>query len=222
MSESTLPILSPLEARVLGVLIEKQLTTPDYYPLTINALVAGCNQKTSRHPVMNVTDAQVQTTLDTLKRPTLVIDSYGASGRVMRYAHNVPKVLNIGQAMTALLAVLILRGPQTAAELRGNCERLHQFADLSSVEAYMEDMARRSAGALAAKLPRQPGSREHRWAHLVSGPVASESVAAHAVDSPEEEEDLAALRNEVAQLRTEVAELRAQVEQLRSPRAPDA
>jgi uncharacterized protein YceH (UPF0502 family) len=221
MSESTLPVLSPLEARVLGVLIEKQLTTPDYYPLTLNALVAGCNQRSSRNPVMNVTETQVQATLDALKRPTLIIDSYGASGRVMRYAHNVPKVLNIGQAMTALLAALILRGPQTAAELRGNCERFYQFADLSSVEAYLEDMARRSAGALAVKLPRQPGSREHRWAHLLSGPVASESVAVPAADAPPDE-DLAALRSEVAQLRNEVAELRALVEQLRSAQPPNA
>jgi len=221
MSESMLPTLSPIEARVLGVLIEKQLTTPDYYPLTLNALVAGCNQKSSRHPVMSLTEAQVQATLDALKRPTLVIDSYGASGRVMRYAHNVPKVLNIGQAMTALLAVLVLRGPQTAAELRGNCERFYQFADLSSVEAYLEDMARRSAGALAVKLPRQPGSREHRWAHLLSGPVASESVATHAADNPPDD-DFAALRSEVAQLRNEVAELRALIEQVRSADVPDA
>jgi len=221
MSEPTLPILSPLEARVLGVLVEKQLTTPDYYPLTLNALVAGCNQKSSRHPVMSVTEAQVQATLDALKRPTLVIDSYGASGRVMRYAHNVPKVLNLGQAMTALLAALILRGPQTAAELRGNCERLHQFADLSSVEAYLEDMERRSAGALAVKLPKQPGSREHRWAHLLNGPVAGESISVQVAEETASD-DVAALKAEVAQLRHEVAELRALVEHLQSGRLPEA
>src|SRR5262245_12269027 len=119
MTEPNLPSLSALEARVLGVLIEKQLTTPDYYPLTLNALLAGCNQKTSRHPVMSLTEAEVQAALDALKRRTLVIDSYGASGRVMRYAHNLPKVLDIGQAITALLAALMLRGAQTAAELRG-------------------------------------------------------------------------------------------------------
>jgi hypothetical protein len=195
------------------VLIEKQLTTPDYYPLTLNALVAGCNQKSSRQPAMNVGEREVQDALDALKRQTLVIDSYGASGRVMRYAHNAPKVLNIGQAMTALLGVLILRGAQTAAELRGNCDRMYQFADLSSVEAYLEDMASRSAGALALKLPKQPGSREHRWTHLLSGSVAIESVAAP-VSEDAAGNELSALRAQVAQLSDEVAELRGLVAQL--------
>ena len=221
MKEATLPNLSALEARVLCVLVEKQLTTPDYYPLTVNALVAGCSQKSSRDPVMSVTESQVQAALDALKRQTLVIDSYGASGRVMRYAHNLPKVLNIGQAMTALLAMLVLRGPQTAAELRAHCERLYQFADLSSVEAYLEDMARRSAGALAVKLPRQPGSRESRWAHLLSGPVQSGDITAQAVESPAADE-LSALRSEVARLREEVAELRTMVESLHTPPAEQA
>jgi uncharacterized protein YceH (UPF0502 family) len=213
MSESALPVLAPLEARVLAVLIEKQLTTPDYYPLTLNALVAGCNQKSSRHPVMNVGEREVQAALESLKRQTLVIESYGASGRVMRYAHNAPKVLNIGQAMTALLGVLILRGPQTAAELRGNSDRMYQFADLSSVEAYLEDMANRSAGALALKLPKQPGSREHRWTHLLSGAVANDGIAAPPADEAAGNE-LSALRAQVAQLSDEVAELRGLVAQL--------
>jgi len=103
MPPSALPSLSLLETRVLGVLVEKQLTTPDNYPLTLNSLVSGCNQKTSRHPLLNAGEGEVQMALDALKRYTLVIDSYGASGRVMRYAHNLPKVLNLGQAMTALL-----------------------------------------------------------------------------------------------------------------------
>jgi hypothetical protein len=216
MSEITLPTLSAVEARVLCVLVEKQLTTPDYYPLTVNALVAGCNQKSSRDPVISVSEAQVQAALDSLKRQTLVIDSYGASGRVMRYAHNLPKVLNIGQAMTALLAVLVLRGPQTAAELRAHCERMYQFADLSSVDAYLEDMARRSAGALAVKLPRQPGARESRWAHLLSGPVETSTAAPHAAEAPAGD-DLAALRSELAELRQEVAELRALIARFRQP-----
>ena len=216
MTESTLPSLSPLEARVLGVLIEKQVTTPDYYPLTVNALLAGCNQKSNRDPVMSATEGEVQMALDALKRRTLVIDSYGASGRVMRYAHNLPKVLEIGQATTALLAALMLRGPQTPGELRMGSERLYRFADISSVEAYLEEMGARTAGALVMKLPKQPGSREHRWAHLLSGPVPIERVAA----SPAEQEEtvttgeIAALKSNVAQLRDQVAELRALVEQL--------
>ena len=216
MSSSALPSLSPLEARVIGVLIEKQLTTPDYYPLTLNALLAGCNQKSNRHPVMNATEGEVQMALDALKRRTLVMDSYGASGRVMRYAHNLPKVLDLGQAITALMAALMLRGPQTPGELRTGSERLYRFADLSSVEAYLEDMATRPAGALVTKLPKQPGAREHRWAHLLSGPVEAEAASAASSDQEEAVTtgELAALKSNVAQLQDEVTELRALVERL--------
>ena len=216
MTSSALPSLSPLESRVIGVLIEKQLTTPDYYPLTLNALLAGCNQKSNRHPVMNATEGEVQMALDALKRRTLVMDSYGASGRVMRYAHNLPKVLDLGQAMTALMAALMLCGPQTPGELRTGSERLYRFADLSSVEAYLEDMATRPAGALLIKLPKQPGSREHRWAHLLSGPVEAEAAGAAASDQEEAVTtgELAALKSNVAQLQDEVTELRALVERL--------
>ena len=216
MSSAALPSLSPLEARVIGVLIEKQLTTPDYYPLTLNALLAGCNQKSNRHPVMNATEGEVQMALDALKRRTLVMDSYGASGRVMRYAHNLPKVLDLGQAITALMAALMLRGPQTPGELRTGSERLYRFADLSSVEAYLEDMATRPAGALVTKLPKQPGAREHRWAHLLSGPVEAEAASAASSDQEEAVTtgELAALKSNVAQLQDEVTELRALVERL--------
>ena len=185
MPAHPLPPLSLLETRVLGVLVEKQLTTPDYYPLTLNALVAGCNQKTSRNPVMTVTDRDVQVTIDDLRSHTLVIETSG--GRVMRYEHNVNKVLGIGDAMVALLAALMLRGPLTAAELRGACERMYRFADISSVEAYLEDMITRAAMPLVVKLPKQPGSREHRWAHLLSGPVEAASFAAD--DEPKRRTD---------------------------------
>jgi len=208
--------LSPLETRVLGVLAEKQLTTPDYYPLTLNALVAGCNQKSNRDPVMQIGEEEVQMALDALKRQTLVIDSYGASGRVMRFAHNLPKVLGLGQQMTALLTCLMLRGPQTPGELRTGSDRMYRFADISSVEAFLEDMATRAAGALVVKLPRQPGSREHRWAHLLSGVP---QIEAGSRVSAEQEDgvttgEVAALKSNVAQLREEMTELRALVEQL--------
>ena len=208
--------LSLLETRVLGVLVEKQLTTPDNYPLTLNSLVSGCNQKTSRHPLMSASEAQVQMALDALKRHTLVIDSYGASGRVMRYAHNLPKVLNLGQAMTALLAALMLRGPQTAGELRTGCERMYHFIDISSVEGYLEEAAARPAGALVVKLAKQPGSREHRWAHLLSGAVEADShVGSDAVqDDSVTTGELAALKANVAQLRDDVTELRSLVDRL--------
>jgi uncharacterized protein YceH (UPF0502 family) len=208
---ASLPHLSLLEARILGVLVEKQLATPDYYPLTINALVAGCNQKTSRDPVMNVSESEVQSALDGLRRQTLVIESSG--GRVMRYAHNLGRVLEVPQAVVALLAVLMLRGPQTPGELRINTDRLYRFADISSVEAYLDEMAERSAGALVVKLPKQPGSREHRYAHLLSGPVSADRE-----ESSHREEvapgELAAVEAKVAQLQGEVASLKRMVERL--------
>ena len=215
MTSSQTLTLSPLEARVLGVLIEKQLTTPDYYPLTLNALLAGCNQKSNRNPVMNVTEGEVQMALDGLKHHTLIIESYGASGRVMRYAHNLTKVLGVSQAVSALLDALMLRGPQTPGELRTGCDRMYRFADVSSVEAYLEEMATRGAGALVVKLAKQAGSREHRWAHLLCGPVDAEAQAAATLDDDGVTTgELAALKSNIAQVRDELAELRALVERL--------
>jgi len=202
-----LPPLTPQEARVLGVLIEKAKITPDAYPLTVNSLTAGCNQKTSRDPVMNLAEAEVQATLEELRGRTLIMESYGASGRVLRYAHNFAKVYGLPGAAVDLLAVLILRGPQTASELRANCERLHHFADASAVEGYLEELAGRESGALALKLPRQPGSREQRWAHLLCGEAAIVMPAA----APEA---ASALEERVARLEQEVAELRAALESL--------
>ena len=163
--------LSELEARVLGVLVEKERTVPDTYPLTLNALTAGCNQKTSREPVMDATVGEVQAAIDSLRRADLVFETSG--GRVMRYSHNVGRVLQLASEKVALIVTLMLRGPQTAAELRMNCERLHRFADVSSIEAYLQELAARPAGALVALLPRQPGTRESRWAHLLCGAPAA-------------------------------------------------
>lgn len=216
MAEHSLPPLSLLETRVLGVLVEKQLTTPDYYPLTLNALVAGCNQKTSRDPILSAGDDEVQMALDSLKRHTLVVESFGASGRVMRYAHNIGKVLNIPPPVIALLASLMLRGPQTSGELRVNCERLYRFPDISSLEAYLDEMAERTAGALVVRLPKQQGSREHRYAHLLAGPpeVETEAAASLAADGAVSTGEIAALKSNIAQLRDEVGELRQLVERL--------
>ena len=215
MTDFTLPLLTPLEIRVLGVLAEKQLTTPDYYPLSLNALVAGCNQKTSREPVMNLSEDDAQGALDTLNDRKLVTNSWGASRRVVRYSHNLPQVLNTDPGTTALIATLMLRGAQTPGELRTACERMYRFADLSSVDAYLNEMAVRPNGPLVVRLVKQPGSREHRWAHLLGGPV---DAAAAFSASPSEAEDggrIAALRAEVAGLREEVAELRRLLEELK-------
>ena len=214
MNAAALPLLSRLEIRVLGVLVEKQFTTPDYYPLSLNALVAGCNQKSSRDPVMSVGEDEAQSALDALKERKLVTSSWGASRRVVRYAHNLPQVLNTDPGTTALLATLMLRGPQTPGELRIACERMYRFADLSSVDAYLEEMAGRPTGALAVKLPKQPGAREHRWAHLLGAPAGAETdaPAMHAGAAAAAGEGIAA---EVLRLRDEVAELRMMVQRLR-------
>ena len=159
--------LSLLETRVLGTLYEKQHTVPDSYPLTLNALVSGCNQKTSRSPVMEATEAEVAATLDSLKSANLVMETSG--GRVSRYSHNIDRVLQVPSQSVAILTVLMLRGPQTPGELRINCERLHRFADLSAVQGFLDELAARPAGALVVQLARLPGARENRWAHLLSG-----------------------------------------------------
>jgi uncharacterized protein YceH (UPF0502 family) len=218
MTDSTTPSLSPIEARVLGVLAEKQRTVPDTYPLTLNALVAGCSQKTSRDPVMEVSDAQAQQALDSLRGMTLVIESSG--GRVPRYAHNIERVLRIPSPSAALLAVLMLRGPQTAGELRINCDRLHKFTDISAVEGFLRELAERPAGALVVELARQPGSRENRWAHLLCGAPAPEQqpVAAAGGMRSDEPGELAALSARVAALEATVARLQQVIAEMRAER----
>ena len=206
-----LPVLSLLETRVLGVLIEKERTVPDTYPLTLNALLSGCNQKTSRDPVISATETEVQTAIDSLKSMTLVIESSG--GRVARYSHNIERVLQIPKQSSALLTVLMLRGPQTAGELRINCERLHNFADISSVEAFLSELSERPGGALVAELPRQAGSRENRWMHLLSGAPSVQEAAANgsglavAADGVAVSE-IAAMKANIMRLQSEVDELK--------------
>lgn len=195
--------LTPLEARVLAVLVEKESTVPDSYPLSANALTAGCNQKTARDPVMDVSEAEVLATVEELKALSLVNSVSGS--RVLRYEHNFARGLGVPGAAMALLTQLMLRGPQTAAELRQNTERLHRFADVSSVEGFLDELAGREP-PMAVRLPKAPGAREARWAHLLSGPVASVEQALAAAQPRDEE--VALQRAELAALRGEVAELR--------------
>ena len=195
--------LSLLETRVLGTLYEKQHTVPDSYPLTLNALVSGCNQKTSRAPVMEATESEVQAALDGLKSANCVMETSG--GRVARYSHNLERVLQVPSQSAAILTVLMLRGPQTAGELRINCERLHSFADLSAVQGFLDELAARPAGALVVQLPRLPGARENRWAHLLSGAPQVDAPAAEMKDAPAGE--LAELKAEVARLAELVARI---------------
>ncbi|WP_024974350.1 YceH family protein [Ralstonia pickettii] len=204
--------LTALEGRVLGVLVEKQHTVPDTYPLTLNALAAGCNQKTARAPVMSVTEAEILTAIDGLKSLSLVME--GSSSRVPRFEHNMNRVLGVPSQSIALLTVLLLRGPQTAAELRLNAARFHAFADISSVEAFLEELAENDP-PYVVKLSRMPGERESRWMHLLCGDVAQADMRqAGGVDEPIAPSEFEALKAEQKQLADKVARLQALVEQM--------
>ena len=171
--------LSPEAARVLGTLMEKARTVPDSYPLTLNTLVQGCNQKTSRDPIMELTEADVAQALDDLRGLGLVHEVAGS--RTAKFTHNMQRGLGVYEQASVLLGMLMLRGPQTAGELRLNTERWYKFADISSVEGFLEELQDRPAskgGPLVVLLPRAPGAREQRWAHLLCGPVDSSASGA--------------------------------------------
>src|SRR5213080_2662869 len=211
-----LPALSPLETRVLGVLVEKQRTVPDTYPLTLNALAAGCSQKTSRDPVMSVTESDVRPTIDHLRSLSLVVESSGE--RVMRYAHNIERVLDVPSQSVALLATMMLRGPQTVGELRINSDRMHRFADGSAIEAFLHELRDRNTGALVIELTRQPGARETRWMHLLSGQPAPEPAPSITHPRTTEEAtamEIASLKEDVRRLERELAAVRQDVANLR-------
>ena len=204
--------LTAVEARVLGTLMEKARTVPDSYPLTLNSLVAGCNQKTSREPLMTVTDREVQEALDALKLQSLVFEASGS--RVTRWEHNFQRAAGVPEQSAVLLGLLMLRGPQTAGELRINSERWYRFADISSVEAFLEELQDRpedKGGPLVVKLARAPGMREQRWAHLLCGPVSAaapgETSQARSGDTQDAQSRIDALEGEVAALRATVQEI---------------
>jgi uncharacterized protein len=205
--------LTAAEARVLGTLMEKARTVPDSYPMTLNALVAGCNQKSSRDPITNLGEGEVQEALDGLKRRSLAFTARGS--RVDRWEHNFQRALVVPEQSAVLLGLLMLRGPQTPGELRIHSERWYRFADISSVEAFLEEMRDRPeerGGALVVQLPRAPGAREARWAHLLCGPVDVQAYAQPAPSSAPE--GTAALAARVAALENEVAALREQLQDL--------
>jgi uncharacterized protein len=218
LTNSALPLLSLLETRVLGVLVEKERTVADTYPLSLNSLTSGCNQKSNRDPVIEATDAEVQAAVDALKARTLVIESSGA--RVARYSHNIGRVLRLPDQAVALLAALMLRGAQTSAELRTGTERLHRFADISSVEAFLDELASRApelGGPLVKRMTRRPGEREVRWMHCMSGtPSDDEGPRAADVLGPAElsVSEIAALKAHLGRLDDELTQLRARFEKL--------
>jgi len=218
-------LLSATEARVLGALIEKEATTPEYYPLSLNALVNACNQKNNREPVMQLNEEEVRTALNRLRDQNLAAAVHDS--RVTKYEHHLQEVLNLTRSETAVLCVLLLRGPQTPGELRGRTERMHRFEALDDVISTLDKMNQHDP-ALAVALPRQPGSREIRYSHLLSGApdlshVAPESggaglrVLEH--DREHEEGRLSQLEAAVASLREEVAELKAQIAALSGSRS---
>ncbi|KAF1021321.1 MAG: hypothetical protein GAK30_01942 [Paracidovorax wautersii] len=206
-----MPALRPLtasEARVLATLMEKARTVPDSYPLTLNSLLAGCNQKSSRAPLMNLGETDAQEALTALRQIDLVIETSG--GRTTRYEHNFQRGVGVPEQSAVLLGLLMLRGPQTAGELRLNAERWYRFADISSVEAFLDELAERSAekgGPLVIRLPRAPGAREQRWAHLLCGPVDTETALS--ASDPSTPND--ALQQRVTTLEAQVESLQATV-----------
>ncbi|MDI9857056.1 YceH family protein [Comamonas sp. 17RB] len=206
--------LSPHAARVLATLMEKARTVPDSYPLTVNSLQSGCNQKTSRAPVMQLSEGDIQAALDELRQRHLVMEASGQ--RATRWEHNFERVVGVPSQASAILGLLMLRGPQTAGELRINTERWHRFADIGSVEAFLEELRDRSdekGGPLVVLLPRAPGAREARWAHLLCGEVdVSALAAANEAGSAAPSDSATAQR--LAALEAEVALLRATVQQL--------
>jgi len=205
--------LDPVEVRVLGSLMEKQVATPEYYPLTLNALVAAANQKSNREPVMELGDEEIQRALDRLQDEKLVWKVLG--GRAVRYDHNLDPVWHLNRKEKALLTLLFLRGPQTAGELRGRSDRLQQFDAVTEVEETLRDMAAHSE-PLVKQLPRRPGQKEERWAHLAGGAVIEEPVAQHETETlrgeplsarvQRLEEQMAALANELRELKTKLGE----------------
>lgn len=211
--------LNEFELRVLGALVEKQIATPDYYPLTLNSLVNACNQKNHRDPVVTYDEPTVQRALDTLRDKGLTYTFHGSESRTIKYGHLFPKAFDLDDAGTTLMCVLILRGPQTPGELRARTGHLLQFESLARVEEVLNDLAARPE-PLVAKLPRQPNSREARFAHLLGGEVEPEptSVApgSHRLERrTAEPARLERLEIEVAALREEISSLRLQLEDLR-------
>ncbi|ENM5775784.1 hypothetical protein P781_17765 [Vibrio mimicus CAIM 1883] len=209
--------LSPLEARVIGCLIEKEVTTPDHYPLTLNSLTTACNQKSNREPVLNLSEAEVQDTVEALIARRLVSDESSFNSRTSKYQHRFCNTefgdLKLNEQELGLICCLLLRGAQTPGELRTRTNRLCNFSDVKETEVVLDRLANRDSGALVVKLPREPGKRESRYHHLFCGEVDMAAFAAGAENEGATSSQLAELEQEVAALREEVAELRALIEQ---------
>lgn len=209
-------ILTEIEARVTGALIEKELTTPEYYPLTLNALVAACNQKTNREPVVNYTEQTVQNALDDLREKNLAYVFYGSTSRVPKYKHILDKVLELERSEISIICVLLLRGTQTLGELRGRTDRLYDFSGLGEVQETLDNLSRRDE-PLVARLERQPGQKEVRYAHLLSGdaPTYAPPEKNVSVVSQADNERIAKLETELENLRGEFDAFRQSFEEFK-------
>jgi uncharacterized protein len=207
-----LTILNEVEVRVLGALVEKQVTTPEYYPLTLNALVQACNQKNNRNPVVSYDEALVSQTVESLRAKNLVYVFYGSTSRVPKYKHMMMEVFGLDQKELALICVLMLRGPQTPGELRSRADRLYDFSGLDEIEKTLDQLIAKEPQTLAVRLPRRPGHKEARYAHLLSGEVSadlqSEGPDAEPINRPSASDRISRLEQEVETLRAEVAGLR--------------
>jgi uncharacterized protein YceH (UPF0502 family) len=213
-------ILNDVETRVLGSLVEKDVTTPDYYPLSLNALVNACNQKNNRDPVMHLQEDSVQDALSTLQEKRLAGPTSSADSRVTKYEHRLQEAFNFTRGETAVLCVLLLRGPQTPGELRGRTERMHRFEDLTEVQSTVQRLMQRDP-PLVRVLPRQPGTKESRYKHLLAGDVEDAADVAQALSSAfvasnsHDIDRITHLENEVSDLRKEVADLEQQLASFR-------
>jgi hypothetical protein len=210
-------VLNENECRVLGSLIEKQLTTPEYYPLTLNALVNACNQKSNRDPVMSLGESEVLAAIDSLREKNLVYTFHGSTSRTVKYKHVLPSVLDLEPPAVAVVTLLLLRGPQTIGELRGRSERLHEFKDLGEVQQTLNEMGTRDE-PLVVKLERQPGQKDARYAHLLSGEVDVTAVVSVPQRSAADEgssERLEKLEEQVASLRSELESIRGTLDEFR-------
>ncbi|MBX3245525.1 MAG: YceH family protein [Acidobacteria bacterium] len=212
--------INETEARILGSLVEKQLTTPEYYPLTLNALTAACNQKSNRDPVMSLGETEILSAIDSLRDKNLVYLYYGSSSRTVKYKHMLPNVFEIDAPAVALMTLLLLRGPQTAGEMRGRADRLYEFSGIGEVQESLDELARRD-DPLIVKLERQPGQKEARYAHLLSGPVDAAAVSANLESSRSSSSSNASagrieeLEEKVEKLSVEMAELRSMFEEFK-------
>jgi uncharacterized protein YceH (UPF0502 family) len=205
-------VFDPVETRVLACLIEKEITTPEYYPLTLNALINACNQKSNRDPVVSFDEDAVSEAIDRLRERRMVTVLTGGSNRVPKYGHRVQDTLNLGRRELALLCELMLRGPQTVGELRDRAGRMQRFSDIEETEACLRALAEHPGGALATELARQPGRKEPRFAHLLSGePELSREEESRAAPHAGGQD----LRERVAELESRVAELEAQFAKFR-------